>query len=223
MKRVRYNIKTKLLTSWRPRPSAARRLSKGMVKPLLFFQFEMQGGIIHSFCSAAVALRGGLRRTGGGGLGGPRGIFLCLKRGGSRGSSTTSDILIIRCFSALSPPCCPGVYRMNDVFPWLSGTFFGCAALILPVTSFSSATRVFSAVACTSSSEGRSMVFCPSSRSFLCARGTRSLNCDWMVLPSRCPWSAMASYRTFPSLSTCSASVFPDEACRMSITPSKQE
>lgn len=188
-----------------------------MVKPLLFFQFEMQGGIIHSFCSAAVALRGGLRSTGGGGLGGPRGIFLCLKRGGSRGSSTTSDILMIRCFNALSPPCCPGVYRMNDVFPWLSGTFLGWAALILPVTSFSSAARVFSAVACTSSSDGRSIAFSPSSRSFRCASGTRSLNCDWMILPSRWPWRAMASYRTFPSLSTCSARVFPDEAYGRSV------
>src|SRR5271168_4641013 len=87
-----------LRTSCSPRPSAARRLSSGMVKPLLFFQFEIHGGIIHSFCSAAVAFRGGLRRTGGGGLGGPLGIFLCLNLGGSRGSSTTSDILMIRCF-----------------------------------------------------------------------------------------------------------------------------
>ncbi len=56
-----------------------------MVKPLLFFQFEMQGGIIHSFCSAAVALRGGLRRTGGGGLGGPRGIFFVFEARGLQG------------------------------------------------------------------------------------------------------------------------------------------
>lgn len=80
-----------------------------MVKPLLFFQLEMHGGIIHSFCSWAVALRGGLRSTGGGGLGGPRGIFLCLKRGGSSGSSTTSDILMMRCLSAAPPACWPGV------------------------------------------------------------------------------------------------------------------
>src|SRR6267378_5946851 len=85
-------------TSCNPRPSDAKRLSRGIVKPLLFFQLEIDGGIIHSFCSCAVAFRGGLRSTGGGGLGGPRGIFLCLKRGGSRGSSTTSDILMILCF-----------------------------------------------------------------------------------------------------------------------------
>ena len=79
------------------------------MKPLLFFQFEMHGGIIHSFCSAAVAFLGGLRNTGGGGLGGPLGIFLCLYRGGSSGSSTTSDILMMRCFRPAAPFCWPGV------------------------------------------------------------------------------------------------------------------
>jgi hypothetical protein len=35
---------------------------------------------------------------------------------------------------------------MKLVLPWLSGTCFGCAALILPLTSFSRAAFVFSAV-----------------------------------------------------------------------------
>lgn len=85
-------------TSCNPLPSAASLLSSGIVNPLLFFQLEIHGGIIHSFCSAAVAFLGGLLSTGAGGLGGPRGIFLCLKRGGSSGSSATSDILMMRCF-----------------------------------------------------------------------------------------------------------------------------
>jgi len=59
------------LTSCKPRPSAARRLSKGMVKPFGFFQFEMHGGIFHSFCSFTDTLRGGECSTGGGGDGGP--------------------------------------------------------------------------------------------------------------------------------------------------------
>lgn len=56
--------------------------------------------------------------------------------------------------------------------------FFGCAALILPLTSFSRAARVLSAVAWTSSSEGRSMVRSESVRSLRWKRGTRSLNWD---------------------------------------------
>ena len=46
---------------------------------MLFFQFEMHGGIIHSFCSAAVAFLGGLRNTGGGGLGGADGRDVLLE------------------------------------------------------------------------------------------------------------------------------------------------
>lgn len=34
-----------------------------------------------------------------------QGTFLCLKRGGSKGPSTTSDILMIRCFEPSEPPC----------------------------------------------------------------------------------------------------------------------
>lgn len=66
----------------------------------------MQGGIIQSFCSWADALRGGLRSWGGGGLGGPRGIFFALNRAGSSGSSTTSVILMMRW---LTVDACEGV------------------------------------------------------------------------------------------------------------------
>lgn len=56
--------------------------------PLGFFQFEMQGGIFHSFCSFTVTLRVGLWSTGAGGDGGPLGIFLLiLNLGGSMGST----------------------------------------------------------------------------------------------------------------------------------------
>jgi hypothetical protein len=59
-------------TSCRPRPSAARRLSRGIVYPFGFFQLLMHGGIFHSFCSLTVILRGGECSTGGGGDGGPK-------------------------------------------------------------------------------------------------------------------------------------------------------
>ena len=36
---------SEICTSCSPRPSAASRLSSGMVYPLMFFQFEMHGGI----------------------------------------------------------------------------------------------------------------------------------------------------------------------------------
>jgi hypothetical protein len=103
------------------------------------FQLDTQGGIIQSFCSWAVTLRGGLRKIGGGGDGGPRGIFLPLNLGGSRGSSTTSicyeakgslvskmlssiryasstqlTILMMRCFV---PSPVFGVYLIYDTSP----------------------------------------------------------------------------------------------------------
>lgn len=46
--------------------------------PLMFFQFEMHGGIFQFAISAAVTLRGGECITGTGGEGGPPGTFLCL-------------------------------------------------------------------------------------------------------------------------------------------------
>lgn len=65
-----------ILTSISPRPSAARRLSKGIVYPLEFyslvsgwentfdnqytFQLETDGGIFHASLSSSVSFRGGL-------------------------------------------------------------------------------------------------------------------------------------------------------------------
>jgi hypothetical protein len=60
-----------MVTSCNPRPSAAKRLSSGIVYPFAFFQLDIQGGIIHSCCSLAVTLRGGECKTGAGGDGGP--------------------------------------------------------------------------------------------------------------------------------------------------------
>lgn len=62
-----------MAVSWRPRPSAARRLSRGMVYPLAFFQLEMQGGIFQSCCSRTLTARGGECITGTGGDPVPRG------------------------------------------------------------------------------------------------------------------------------------------------------
>ena len=70
---------SEIWTSCSPRPSAASRLSSGIVYPLMFFQLEMQGGIFQSFWSLTVILRGGECITGAGGEGGPR------EAGGARG------------------------------------------------------------------------------------------------------------------------------------------
>ena len=61
-----------MVTSCKPRPSAANRLSRGTVYPLGFFQFDIGGGIFQASWSSAVNLRGGECMTGGGGEGGPR-------------------------------------------------------------------------------------------------------------------------------------------------------
>mmetsp|Transcript_52826 Transcript_52826/g.150608 ORF Transcript_52826/g.150608 Transcript_52826/m.150608 type:complete len:204 (+) Transcript_52826:407-1018(+) len=83
-------------TSCRLRPSAARRLSSGMVKPFEFFQLETQGGTFQSFWSFAVSFFAGEWCTGGGGDGGPLGTFLCLNLGGCMGSTCFSTSLITR-------------------------------------------------------------------------------------------------------------------------------
>jgi len=59
------------------RVKGAKRATKaGEEAPLMFFQFEMQGGIFQLAISAAVTLRGGECITGTGGEGGPFGTFL---------------------------------------------------------------------------------------------------------------------------------------------------
>jgi hypothetical protein len=110
-------------------------------------------------------------------------FYLCLNCGGLSGSSTTSVILMMHCWRA-PPNCQLGVYRINDVFPWLLGTFLGWAAFIFPLVIFSRAAQVLSAVACTSSSEGHSIErsSLSISISFLYTNGMRSLNQDWTSL-----------------------------------------
>ena len=68
-------------------PSAYNLISSGMVYPLEFFQFEMQGGIFQFFWSYTVIFRCGECIIGTGGEPGPLMIFLCLKEGGANGSS----------------------------------------------------------------------------------------------------------------------------------------
>jgi len=52
--------------------------SQALKYTLLFFQFEMHGGIFHSFCSFAVTFLVGECNTGAGGEGGPRGILVLI-------------------------------------------------------------------------------------------------------------------------------------------------
>lgn len=109
--------------------------------------------------------------TGGGGSSFARGIFLCLNLGGSRGSSATVDILMIRCLPSSEVEA--GVYRMySEAALSLRVTVEGRAAAILPEVMDSRARRVRSAVDMTADSEGRSRDL--SLRSSRLARGTRS-------------------------------------------------
>lgn len=109
--------------------------------------------------------------TGGGGSSFARGIFLCLNLGGSRGSSATVDILMIRCLPSSEVEA--GVYRMySEAALSLRVTVDGRAAAILPEVMDSRARRVLSAVDMTADSEGRSRDL--SLRSSRLARGTRS-------------------------------------------------
>ena len=69
------------------RPSACKRMCRGIVKPLAFCQFEIHGGTFQSYMSLFVSLRGGLLIIVGGGDPWGLGILLCLNLGGSKGSS----------------------------------------------------------------------------------------------------------------------------------------
>lgn len=158
----------------------------------------MQGGIFHSFCSLTVTLRDGEWRTGAGGDGGPRGIFLLMRNlGGSIGSSCASTIRMTRC---LAPelkvsPCCEGVYRMYWAGPAFWAWRTGSAEVIFWLVSFSSARRVSSVVSITVSSSGR----CSSSASSANTSAGSSCEMDeYTILSLPCPWRAMASYLTFP-------------------------
>lgn len=144
---------------------------------------------------------------GGGGEGGPRGIFLCRNLGGSMGSCCRSTIFIMRSFlpadSSLAPPIWfAGVYRTNvgsALFPPF--TFLGFCAATAPSTNPASAFFVFSICAATSSSDGRSSDNSPISTRW--RSGIRSLNDACTVRLSLCPRRAIWSYFTLPSASTC--------------------
>lgn len=62
-----------MAVSCSPRPSAASRLSKGIVYPLGFFQLEMLGGIFQSCWSFTLTGRGGECMMGTGGEPAPLG------------------------------------------------------------------------------------------------------------------------------------------------------
>lgn len=62
-----------MAVSCSPRPSAASRLSRGMVYPLGFFQLEMLGGIFQSCWSLTLTGRGGECMMGTGGEPAPLG------------------------------------------------------------------------------------------------------------------------------------------------------
>lgn len=76
-------------------PSACNLICRGIVYPLAFFQFEMQGGIFQSYISFTVSFLGGDLIMVGGGLGGAPGILLCLNLAGSKGSSAVVEICTI--------------------------------------------------------------------------------------------------------------------------------
>jgi hypothetical protein len=159
------NTKGRHPTCANERPSAARRLSNGMVYPLAFFQLEMHGGIFHACWSFTVTLRGGECMTGTGGDGGPAGTFLCLNLGGSKGSVGISTMRMMRCLAVVWPSALSlGVYWMYlslavDVEA-VPGMVTGRAAAIFMFTIFSSAALVLDAVASSSSSEGRARESC---------------------------------------------------------------
>ena len=67
-----------MAVSCSPRPSAASRLSKGMVYPLGFFQLEILGGIFQSCWSLTLTGRGGECMMGTGGDPAPLGT--CKRR-----------------------------------------------------------------------------------------------------------------------------------------------
>ena len=58
-----------------PRPSAANRLSSGMVYPRVFFQLLIDAGIFHLSRSSLLNFCGGACKTGTGSSAGPRGAY----------------------------------------------------------------------------------------------------------------------------------------------------
>ena len=179
-------------------------MSKGIVYPLMFFQFEMHGGIFQSCWSLTESLRGGECITGTGGDGGPRGTRLCLNFGGSIGSSGASTIRITR---EDAPPAW--------LFPWFDGVYrmyvgalrSACARSSEPAlcaaasaTFFSIASRVRSEFSAATSSSGFAS---SSSVRFFAAS---AVDDEWIVFPARWPTVAIRSCRAFPVASVCSAS-----------------
>ena len=117
-----YACRALIAVSWRFLPSAWSRICSGIVYPLAFFQFEIHAGIYQSFMSWGVSFLGGDRIiTGASSIPAPPAIFLCLCLGGSRGSSTTFEIYIIRWTPELELEV--GVYRRKLSL----STFFKCA------------------------------------------------------------------------------------------------
>mmetsp|Transcript_52114 Transcript_52114/g.110763 ORF Transcript_52114/g.110763 Transcript_52114/m.110763 type:complete len:395 (+) Transcript_52114:730-1914(+) len=104
-------------SSLSPLPSAARRLSKGMVYPLVFFQLDMQAGTLHASRSSLDNFSGGACSTGTGSSAGPLGALRCMCLGGCIGSICAGTMRMTR-FAAwgLYPGAFSlGVYRTNCV------------------------------------------------------------------------------------------------------------
>mmetsp|Transcript_8280 Transcript_8280/g.23822 ORF Transcript_8280/g.23822 Transcript_8280/m.23822 type:complete len:255 (+) Transcript_8280:775-1539(+) len=195
-----------MVCSRRPRPSAARRLSSGMVYPREFFQLLMQAGTFHLSRSSLLSFLGGACRTGTASSAGPRGALTCLCFGGCMGSTCLGTIWMTRCAAAGLYPGASGrgVYLMNCVF---SSMFLEVSALtkavpeavfnaVLAPINFCNAACVLAAADCCSYSDGSVI------SSSLASRATISSWREYTVLPVFVPPFTMASYETSPSLST---------------------
>mmetsp|Transcript_14379 Transcript_14379/g.17484 ORF Transcript_14379/g.17484 Transcript_14379/m.17484 type:complete len:213 (+) Transcript_14379:672-1310(+) len=85
-----------VVSSRNPLPSAASRLSNGIVYPLVFFQLDIHAGTFQLSRSSLVNFSGGACKTGVKSSAGPGGAFSCLCLGGIIGSNCLGTICIIR-------------------------------------------------------------------------------------------------------------------------------
>mmetsp|Transcript_29924 Transcript_29924/g.70530 ORF Transcript_29924/g.70530 Transcript_29924/m.70530 type:complete len:231 (+) Transcript_29924:225-917(+) len=203
-----------MVCSRSPRPSAANRLSSGMVYPRVFFQLLMQAGMFHWSRSSLVSFRGGACRTGTGSSAGPRGAFLCWCFGGIIGSTWAGTIWITRCAAEGLYPGASGrgVYLINCVFFSISLEVFalamadpdGLLRAVLSASSFCRASWVRFAVSASSWALGRarSSVFASPPR--------RSSYREYTVLPEFVPPLTIASYEISPFLSTSTLTMARD-------------
>mmetsp|Transcript_9622 Transcript_9622/g.23518 ORF Transcript_9622/g.23518 Transcript_9622/m.23518 type:complete len:238 (-) Transcript_9622:401-1114(-) len=189
-----------------PLPSAANRLSRGMVYPRVFFQFEMHAGTFHASRSSLLSFSGGACRTGTGSSAGPLGALRCMCLGGCMGSICLGTMRMMR-FDAwgLYPGASSlGVYRMNCVRAWavdesVAADIADPVGLSMATLCDSRADRarcVRSAVDASSSLEGRATSSCEG------LHPRRSECFEYTFLSLLVPPVTMASYETLPVAST---------------------